>query len=91
LCLVISALEGKGIPLVARRLREMLNDTVSVSARVGVNEHDGDLPSPSTAGEESPTASAPEEGAAKEAGGRRRRSPLPSRRRSSGAAVLAEE
>ena len=34
-------LEGKGIPLIARRLREMLSNKKSVSART-VSEYDGD-------------------------------------------------
>jgi hypothetical protein len=42
---VASALDGKGVPLLARRLREVLHNKASVSARPGVNEHDGHLPS----------------------------------------------
>jgi hypothetical protein len=82
-------LEGKGIPLLARRLREVLNGTASVSARAGVNEHDGDQPSPS-AEEPAVAQEAPAESAAKEAGGRRRRPPLPARRRA-GTAAAAEK
>jgi hypothetical protein len=33
------------VPLLARRLREVLHNKASVSARPGVNEHDGHLPS----------------------------------------------
>lgn len=41
--LLCSALEGNGIALLARRLREKLHNAVSVSARPGVDERDGEV------------------------------------------------
>ena len=67
-----SALEGKGIPLLARRLREKLLNTTSASARPGVSERDGD------------DADATVEGGGGHgtgSGGRRRRAPPLRRRR----------
>jgi hypothetical protein len=79
------------VPLLARRLREVLHNKASVSARPGVNEHDGHLPS--AAAEEAITnagsakstvrgAEAGVEPSAEEVStGRRRRMPVVRRRK----------
>ena len=73
-----SALEGKGIPLLARRLREKLLNTTSASARPGVSERDGDVQE----GASLPDATAEgDSGHGTGTGGRRRRAPPLRRRR----------
>ena len=78
--LCVSALEGKGIPLLARRLREKLLNTTSASARPGVSERDGDVQEGASLPDADATAEG-DSGHGTGTGGRRRRAPPLRRRR----------